>query len=85
MKNKIAKWYKQKLWSKAMVHDAVGKGIITESDYAEIVGEEYDDLEADRFADNIFKDFTEEEAKTYSGSLNGIYTDTGINISDVLK
>ena len=39
MKAKIEKWYKQGLWSKKMVRDAVTKGIITEADYTEIVGE----------------------------------------------
>ena len=40
MKNKIEKWYKQGLWTKEMVHNAVAKGIITEDDYKEIVGDE---------------------------------------------
>lgn len=39
MKEKIAKWYKQGLWSEEMVQKAVGKGVITEDDYKEIVGE----------------------------------------------
>ena len=38
MKDKIAKWYKQGLWTKEMVRNAVEKGIITEADYEEIVG-----------------------------------------------
>ena len=40
MKNKIAKWYKQGLWTEEMVRNAVEKGIITEEDYKEIVGVE---------------------------------------------
>lgn len=39
--NKIKKWYKQDLWSKSMVADAVKKGKITADDYREITGEEY--------------------------------------------
>ena len=39
MKDRIAKWYKQGLWSKAQVADAVKKNIITAEDYKEIVGE----------------------------------------------
>ena len=38
MKDKIAKWYAQGLWSAQMVHDAVDKGIIDEADYQKIVG-----------------------------------------------
>lgn len=38
MKDKIARWYQQRLWSAQMVHDAVDKGIITEQDYQQIVG-----------------------------------------------
>lgn len=41
MKNKIAKWYKQGLWSAAQVANAVKKGIITAEDYEEITGEGY--------------------------------------------
>ena len=40
MKEKIAKWYKQGLWTAEMVKNAVERGIITEDDYKEIVGEE---------------------------------------------
>lgn len=40
MKDKIAKWYKQGLWTAEMVKNAVAKGIITEADYKEIVAEE---------------------------------------------
>ena len=39
MKNKIAKWYKQGLWSKSQVADAVAKGILTAEDYEEICGQ----------------------------------------------
>lgn len=41
MKDKIAKWYKQGLWSKEMVKNAADKGIITGEDYKEITGEDY--------------------------------------------
>ena len=42
MKEKIAKWYKQRLWTKLMVKNAVKKGVLTAGDYAEIVGEAYE-------------------------------------------
>lgn len=38
MKDKIAKWYKQGLWSAAMVQDAVEKGVLTADEAAEILG-----------------------------------------------
>ncbi len=38
MKNKIAKWYEQGLWTADMGQQAVDKGIITAEDYEEIVG-----------------------------------------------
>ena len=38
MKEKIARWYKQGLWTEVMVRNAVVKGIITENDAAEILG-----------------------------------------------
>lgn len=41
MREKIEKWYKQGLWTKAMVANAVAKGRLTAEDYAEITGEEY--------------------------------------------
>ena len=41
MKDRIAKWYKQGLWSKAQVANAVKKGIITAVDYEEITGGAY--------------------------------------------
>ena len=37
MKNKIAKWYKQGLWSAEMVQNAVEKGILTADEAAEIM------------------------------------------------
>ena len=41
MKAKIEKWYKQGLWTAAMVANAVAKGIITAGDYEEITGAAY--------------------------------------------
>ena len=41
MKEKIAKWYKQGLWSKTQVANAVKKGVITASDYDAITSEVY--------------------------------------------
>ena len=41
MKDKIAKWYKQGLWSADMVASAVEKRVITADDYKEITGETY--------------------------------------------
>lgn len=38
MKERIAKWYKQGLWTADMVQDAVKKGILTEEEAAEILG-----------------------------------------------
>lgn len=40
MKDKISLWYRQGLWTAAMVQDAVGKGIITAEDFREITGSE---------------------------------------------
>ena len=37
MKEKIAKWYKQGLWTAQMVHNAVKKGILTAEEAAEIM------------------------------------------------
>ena len=37
MKEKIAKWFKQGLWTAEMVQDAVTKGILTAEDAAEIL------------------------------------------------
>ena len=37
MKDKIAKWYKQGLWTENMVCNAVIKGVITEDDANEIL------------------------------------------------
>lgn len=41
MKDRIKKWYKQSLWTKEMVKNAVVKSIISEEQYKEITGEEY--------------------------------------------
>lgn len=41
MKEKIAKWYKQGLWTPVQVANAVKKGILTPEDYTEITGEGY--------------------------------------------
>ena len=43
MKEKIAKWYAQGLWTASMVHNAVKKGILSARDYEEITGESYAD------------------------------------------
>ena len=37
MKEKIAKWYKQGLWTAAMVQNAVKKGVLTDDEAAEIL------------------------------------------------
>ena len=37
MKEKIAKWYKQGLWTEVMVRNAVAKGVLTEAEAAEIL------------------------------------------------
>ena len=42
MKEKIVKWYRQGLWTKAMVKNAVKKGVLTAEDYAKIVEEAYE-------------------------------------------
>ena len=39
MKERIMKWYTLGLWTKAMVQNAVSKGVITAEDMAEIIGE----------------------------------------------
>ena len=39
MKDRIMRWYKMGLWSAAMVQDAVNKGVLTEEDAAEILGQ----------------------------------------------
>lgn len=39
MKEKIMKWYRQGLWTKEMVQNAVYKSIITVNDMIEIIGE----------------------------------------------
>lgn len=40
MKDKIAKWYKQGLWTEEMVKQAWEKNILTEEEYLKIVGKE---------------------------------------------
>lgn len=43
MKAKIEKWYKQGLWTKKMVANAVVKKQITAEDYETITGEKYEE------------------------------------------
>lgn len=38
MKDKIAKWYAQGLWSRDMVLNAVKKGVLTDGEAGEILG-----------------------------------------------
>lgn len=38
MKEKIAKWYKHGLWTEAMVQNAVTKGVLTEDEATEVLG-----------------------------------------------
>ena len=40
MYEKIKKWYKQGLWTEEMVLNAVQKGVLTEEQAAEILGQE---------------------------------------------
>ena len=42
MKEKIKKWYDQKLWTVDMVKNAVIKNVISTLDYIEITGEFYE-------------------------------------------
>ena len=42
MYNKIKMYYDSGLWSEVRVRNMVVKGIITEEEYASIVGEEYE-------------------------------------------
>jgi hypothetical protein len=37
MKDRIAKWYRQGLWTAAMVRNAVTKGVLTEAEANEIL------------------------------------------------
>lgn len=37
MKEKISKWFRMGLWSEAMVRSAVEKGVITQTEYDEIL------------------------------------------------
>ncbi len=41
MFEKIKRWY-PKLWSKAMVKNAVKKGVITKEEFKEITGHDYE-------------------------------------------
>lgn len=43
MKEKIARWYAQGLWTADMVRNAVKKGILRAQDYEEITGKSYAD------------------------------------------
>ena len=43
MKEKIARWYAQGLWTDDMVRNAVKKGILSARDYEEITGKSYAD------------------------------------------
>lgn len=43
MKERIAKWYKQGLWTIKMVRNAVEKGVISAADYKEITGEDFEE------------------------------------------
>ena len=38
MFEKIKKWYKQGLWTEAMVQNALSKGVLTEVEVVEILG-----------------------------------------------
>lgn len=40
MKEKIIKWYKQGLWTAAMVRTAVDRGVLTEDEYNEVIHHE---------------------------------------------
>lgn len=39
MKEKITRWFKQGLWTASMVYAAVEKGVLSETEAKEIVGE----------------------------------------------
>jgi len=41
--NRVKRYYDSGLWNKEMVHNAVIKSWITAEEYAEIVGEPYDE------------------------------------------
>ena len=41
MKEKIARWYAQGLWTAGMVRNAVEKKVISETNFEEITGEKY--------------------------------------------
>lgn len=42
MFKKIKKWYAQGLWTKEMVANAVGKGVISAAQFKEITGEAHE-------------------------------------------
>lgn len=44
MFKKIKRWYEQGFWTKAMVAQAVAKGVLTPEQYEEIVGEPYPEV-----------------------------------------
>ena len=44
MKEKIAKWYAQGLWTEVMVRNAVAKGILSEEEAAQILEVEKEGL-----------------------------------------
>ena len=48
MKEKIAKWYKQGLWTVKMVQNAVTKGKLTEEEAADILADNTETKEAIR-------------------------------------
>ena len=41
MKEKIAKWYAQGLWTKTMIRNEEEKKVISGTDFEEITGEKY--------------------------------------------
>lgn len=43
MKDKIQRWYRQGLWTKAMVRSAVAKGRLTAEEYEAITGETWEE------------------------------------------
>lgn len=45
--SKVKRYYDQGLWTKEMVRNAVVKGWITEQEYEDITGREYEDSTAD--------------------------------------
>ncbi len=41
MFEKIKRWFEKGLWTQAMVHSAVEKGVITSKEYKTITGKKY--------------------------------------------